>query len=123
MSNYLLSEYDEPKDDEMPDEESPEEEPEDEDSNDPESKLNERQKMMYEQYEELVEMHGMFDQTAKANGAHYAPASKNPFIKEGLVCSNCVYFKGGQACEIVAGKIEPNAICKLWIIPEDLIAK
>ena len=121
MNNYWLSEYQEPQDEEMPDEESPEEEPEDEDSQDPESKLNERQKMMYEQYEALVEMHGMFDQTSKANGSHYAPAAKNPFIKEGLVCSNCVYFKGGQGCEIVAGKIEANAICKLWIIPEDLL--
>jgi hypothetical protein len=124
MKNYWLSEYASPDDEEMPEEE-PSEEPEDEeeDQDDPESKLNPRQKMMYEQYESCVEMHGKFDQTAKGNGAHYAPAKANPFIKEGLVCSNCVYFMGGQACEIVAGKIEPNAICKLWIIPEELIQK
>ena len=93
------------------------------DMDDPEERLNDRQKMMYEQYEECVEEYGKFDQTAGANGAHYAPAAKNPFIKEGLICSNCVFFKGGQGCEIVAGKIEPNAICKLWIIPGDLIKK
>lgn len=124
--NYWLSEYTgEPDDEEMPEDESPEEEPEDEeeDPDDPESKLNPRQKMMYEHYEHVVEMFGKFDQTAKGNGAHYAPAAKNPFIKEGLICSNCVYFMGGQGCEIVAGKIEPNAICKLWIIPEELISK
>jgi hypothetical protein len=108
MKNYWLSEYNSPDDEEVPEEE-------------PEEKLNDRQKMMYEQYEECVEMHGKFDQTALGNGAHYAPAAKNPFIKEGLICSNCVFFKGGQGCEIVAGKIEPNAICKLWIIPDDLI--
>lgn len=110
----------------MPEDEAPEEEPEDEeeeDPDDPESKLNPRQKMMYEHYEDVVEMFGKFDQTAKGNGAHYAPAAKNPFIKEGLICSNCVYFMGGQGCEIVAGKIEPNAICKLWIIPQELIKK
>ena len=124
MRNYWLSEYESPDDEEMPEEETPEEpEDEEEDPDDPEEKLNPRQKMMYDQYEECVEMHGKFDQTAKANGAHYAPANKNPFIKEGLVCSNCVFFKGGQACEIVAGKIEPNAICKLWIIPDNLISK
>jgi hypothetical protein len=122
MQNYWLSEYDAPDDEEMPDKEMPEEEPEDEeDPDDPEEKLNPRQKMMYEQYEQCVEMHGKFDQTAKGNGAHYAPAAKNPFIKEGLVCSNCVFFMGGQGCEIVAGKIEANAICKLWIIPNELL--
>lgn len=124
MNNYWLSEYKISNEEETPDEESPEENPQDqEDPDDPESKLNDRQRMMYEHYESCVEMHGRFDQTAKANGAHYAPASKNPFIREGLICSNCVFFKGGQGCEIVAGKIEPNAICKLWIIPEELIKK
>jgi hypothetical protein len=124
MRNYWLSEFKSSDDEEMPEEETPEEEPEDEeDPDDPESKLNPRQKMMYEQYESCVEEHGKFDQTAKGNGAHYAPASKNPFIKEGLICSNCVFFMGGQGCEIVAGKIEPNAICKLWIIPSELIKK
>jgi hypothetical protein len=119
VNNYWLSEYDSPDDEEMPEDEMPEEEPEDMD--DPEEKLNPRQKLMYDQYEQAVEMFGKFDQTSKANGAHYAPAKANPFIKQGMICSNCVFFMGGQGCEIVAGKIEPNAVCKLWIIPEDLI--
>ncbi len=67
------------------------------------------------------EEYGIFDQSSKANGAHYAPAAKNPFIGEGMVCGNCVFFIGGGKCEIVSGNIEPNAICKLWIIPEQLI--
>lgn len=117
VNNYWLSEYTSPDDEEMP-----EEEPENStDPDDPEEKLNPRQKLMYDQYEHLVEMFGKFDQTSKANGAHYAPAKANPFIKQGMICSNCVFFMGGQGCEIVAGKIEPNAVCKLWIIPEDLI--
>lgn len=122
VNNYWLSEYNSPDDEEMPEEEMPEEEPEDEeDPDDPEEKLNPRQKMMYDMYESIVEANGKFDQTSKANGAHYAPAKANPFIKQGMICSNCVFFMGGQGCEIVAGKIEANAICKLWIIPEDLI--
>jgi hypothetical protein len=120
MNNYWLSEYNSPDDEEMPEEE-PEDKEEPEDMDDPEEKLNPRQKLMYDQYEQLVEMFGKFDQTSKANGAHYAPAKANPFIKQGMICSNCVFFMGGQGCEIVAGKIEPNAVCKLWIIPEELI--
>ena len=124
MRNYWLSEYASSDDENMPEEpEMDDSEDEEEDMDDPKSKLNARQKMMYEQYEATVEMHGMFDQTALGNGAHYAPAAKNPFIKEGLVCSNCVFFKGGQGCEIVAGKIEANAVCKLWIIPNELLKK
>jgi hypothetical protein len=125
MQNYWLSEYSSyDNDDNMPDdEESPEQDDHEENPDDPKYKLNDRQKMMYEQYEECVSMHGLFDKTDLGNGAHYAPASKNPFIKEGLICSNCVFFRGGQGCEIVAGKIEPNAICKLWIIPDNLLKR
>jgi hypothetical protein len=118
MNNYWLSEYSSPDDEEIPEEEMPEDST---DPDDPEEKLNPRQRMMYDHYEHLVEMFGKFDQTSKANGAHYAPAKANPFIQQGMICSNCVFFMGGQGCGIVAGKIEPNAVCKLWIIPEELI--
>ena len=118
MNNYWLSEYSSPDDEEIPEEEMPEDST---DPDDPEEKLNPRQKLMYNHYEHIVEMFGKFDQTSKANGAHYAPAKANPFIQQGMICSNCVFFMGGQGCGIVAGKIEPNAVCKLWIIPEELI--
>lgn len=91
--------------------------------NEPKSNLTERQNMMYENYESVVEMHGMFDQSAKANGAHYAPGQLNPFKAEGMICGNCVFFVGGGACELVSGRIDPNGICKLWIIPQELIKK
>lgn len=125
MRNYWLSEYESPDDEEMPEEPEMDdsEDEEEDDADDPKSRLNPRQKMLYDYYEEVVGQFGKFDQTALGNGAHYAPAKLNPFIKEGLICSNCVYFKGGQGCEIVAGNIEPNAICKLWIIPNELLKK
>lgn len=106
-----------------PDDDEEEEEEMPEDDEGPKSKLNDRQKMMYEHYEHVVEEYGRFDQSAKANGAHYAPASLNPFKDKGMMCGNCVYFIGGGKCEIVSGKIEPMAICKLWIIPQELIKK
>lgn len=97
------------------------------DSEDPEDMprkdLTERQQMMYENYESVVEMHGMFDQSSKASGAHYAPGQLNPFKNEGLICGNCVFFVGGGSCELVSGQIDPNGICKLWIIPQKLIKK
>jgi hypothetical protein len=97
--------------------------PEDDAEDSQDDRLNDRQNMMYENYESVVEMHGMFDQSSKANGAHYAPGQLNPFKNEGLICGNCVFFIGGGKCELVSGKIEPNGICKLWIIPQELIKK
>ena len=84
--------------------------------------LNERQKEQAEGYAELAVKFGMFDQTTGANGAHYAPADKNPFVAEGLACKNCVFFdEMNNQCQIVSGDIEPDAVCKLWVIPEQTL--
>lgn len=106
----------------MDDEEEDEEEDEDEMEDNEHPNLNNRQKAQYKYYEDLVEEYGIFDQSIGANGAHYAPAEKNPFKEEGMICANCVFYEGGGGCEIVSGQIEPNAICKLWIIPENLLS-
>lgn len=90
-----------------------------EETNPAEEALNDRQRAQYEAVEAIVELYGQYDQTSKANGAHYAVPS--PFAAEGLICANCVFYEGGQVCEVVAGQIDPNAICKMWIIPENLI--
>jgi len=81
--------------------------------------LNERQVEMVEYYVEIVGEFGKFDQSSMADGAHYA--EENPFVAEGLKCSNCVFYEGGQGCHIVEGKIAPDAICKLWVIDQTLI--
>ena len=85
----------------------------------PESALTPRQKALYESLESVAETFGLFDQSTGPDGAHYVAAS--PFASEGMVCSNCVFFVGGRGCEIVQGDIDPGAICKLWVIPGELI--
>jgi hypothetical protein len=83
--------------------------------------LNPRQFTMYDLFETMAEEFGMWDQGSGADGAHYM--EENPFAAEGMKCSNCVFFEGGKKCEIVSGNIEPEAICKLWIIREELLAE
>ena len=83
--------------------------------------LNPRQFTMYDLFETMAEEFGMWDQGNGANGAHYM--EENPFASEGMKCSNCVFFEGGKKCEIVSGSIEPEAICKLWIIREELLGE
>lgn len=85
-----------------------------------EENLQPVQMLQYEMLETIAEDYGMFDQGIGANGSHYVPSS--PFKSEGLVCSNCVFFEGGKACEIVSGEIEPDGICKFWIISESLLS-
>lgn len=83
--------------------------------------LNDRQRLQVEEYKQIVDTFGQFDQSSGANGAHYAPADANPFKEQGLMCSSCVFFEGGNGCELVAGDIQPEAVCKLWVIPDNLI--
>lgn len=82
--------------------------------------LNQRQQDMYEMYEAIAQRYGKFSQGADADGAHYM--EENPFSSEGINCANCVFYEGGKGCEIVNGEIEPEAICKLWIIKSELLA-
>jgi hypothetical protein len=79
--------------------------------------LNERQIVMYDMYESIVEEYGLFDQGIGANGAHYGGGELNPFKAEGIMCGSCVFYMEGK-CEIVQGNIEAEGVCKLWIIPE-----
>ena len=82
--------------------------------------LSERQLVMYENYEAIVDMYGVFDKGIGANGAHYIEAECNPFAGQGMACGNCVFYLA-NACEIVEGNIEPGALCKLWVIPDSAL--
>ncbi len=79
------------------------------------------QNHLYEVLEETVDVFGQFDQGIGAQGAHYVGPDTNPFAAEGMVCSNCAFYEGPRACEIVSGDIDPGGVCKFWIIPESLL--
>ena len=72
--------------------------------------------MVYEALEEIAEEVGQFAQAA----AHYMPVS--PFGGQGMACSNCAFYEGPSACEIVEGEIAPGALCKFWVIPSSKLA-
>ena len=67
-------------------------------------------------HESIVENYGEWSQSA-VDGSHYM--AKSPFTGGGIVCANCIFYQGGGACEIVSGAINPNGVCKFWIIPEE----
>jgi HK97 family phage prohead protease len=93
--------------------------------------VNDRQQSQIEDLLSLAEEYGPFDPSTGANGAHYAPADANPFVGEGLICANCELYQPISEtegrCAIVegpldSGHVEPNAVCKLWVIPESKLA-
>jgi hypothetical protein len=82
--------------------------------------LSDRQKEMAENNAEIVLQFGMFKQDSSPDGAHYFDGSKNPFGKEGIKCNNCIFFnEAANQCIIVEGSIDPEGLCKLWVIPQD----
>ena len=83
--------------------------------------LNGRQEAMVKNSEAIVEAFGKWNQSSMADGAHYFPADKNPFVEEGVYCGNCVFYEGGQRCHLVDGQVEAMGLCKLWVIEETLI--
>jgi hypothetical protein len=81
--------------------------------------LSPRQREMVDELEGIEETFGPFDQSSGPDGAHYSAAS--PFAATGLLCQNCVFYRGPRGCGLVSGDIDPNGICKLWVIPGSLI--
>jgi hypothetical protein len=123
-ANDDMEENEELEDEKSEDEMNGEMEEESEDEmEDVELTLKPRQQAQYEMYEYIAEKYGKWNQTSGANGAHYASGEANPFKAQGMVCANCIFYEGGRGCEIVSGTIEPEAICKLWIIDESLITE
>lgn len=93
----------------------------DEEPGEDSSRFNGRQIQQQVAYQRMVELFGHFDQSAGPDGAHYMAA--NPFKKDGIACANCAFYEGPRGCEIVEGDIDPDAICKLWVIPADLMTE
>jgi hypothetical protein len=78
-----------------------------------------RQQLFYETFEEIADLLGKWDQGIGADGAHYV--AESPFAEDGMVCANCWFYEGALACEIVDGEIAPGGVCKLWLIPVELL--
>jgi len=76
--------------------------------------------LQHDNDEDVVDLFGKYSQDTSADGVHYMRESA--FADEGLVCSSCAFYQGGQACHIVEGDISPVGLCKRWIIPQTLIA-
>ena len=82
------------------------------------SQLSNRQFDQASQYLNIVDDFGQWNQGPQSEGAHYFGSEDNPFIDEGMICGNCVFYQPDNRCRIVKGFIDYEGLCKLWIIPD-----
>jgi hypothetical protein len=75
---------------------------------------------LYEAIEQIAVENGPWPQEGP-DGAHYM--TENPFAERGMKCQNCIFWNEGGSCDVVDGQIDPNAVCKLWVIPEERLAQ
>lgn len=80
--------------------------------------MSARQRTLYEALAYITEQYGLYNGGIGADGAHYVEASANPFLEEGLACQSCAFYRGGGGCEILDQQVQPEAVCRFWIVPD-----
>jgi len=84
--------------------------------------LSDRQKALSRALYRIAREEGPWKRDMRSEGAHYIEGQHNPFKKEGIRCDVCVFYDD-RRCDIVKGSIEPDAMCKLWVIPQRELGK
>ena len=85
--------------------------------------LSERQIAEAGTLRKIAQDFGKYAQDDSADGAWYAKPADNKGAARGVECSNCTFYDGQRACEIVTGDVDPGGMCKLWIVPSDLVTE
>jgi hypothetical protein len=70
---------------------------------------------------EIAEKHGKFNEDSTGIWAGYKPADQNEYKGIGVKCSNCVLYRGGSECAIIALPVEPEAKCRFAVIPDGVV--
>lgn len=86
--------------------------------------FNARQNLMIRANLLIAQKLGPWDKGVGAEGAHYMSPAQNSFQSAGMACRNCAFWNSAAgSCGIVAGKIESEGLCKLWVIDEARMGK
>lgn len=70
---------------------------------------------------EIAETYGKFNEDGTGIYAGYTPASENPVANIGVMCANCVLYRGGDNCAIVSMPVEPAGKCRFAVIPDGVV--
>lgn len=67
---------------------------------------------------EIADKYGKFDEDSTGIWADYHEAKDNPYAEMGVKCGNCVLYRGGQECAIIAFAVEPEGYCRFAVLPD-----
>jgi hypothetical protein len=77
-----------------------------------------RQRALADKLHGIAETFGPWDAGVGANGAHYMGPADNPWADDGLACARCAFYRGGGGCQIVGQQVDPEGLCRFWIVPD-----
>jgi HK97 family phage prohead protease len=77
-----------------------------------------RQRALADKLDKIADTFGPWDGGIGANGAHYIPPAENPWTDDGLACARCAFYRGGGGCKIVGQQVDPDGLCRFWIVPD-----
>ncbi len=70
---------------------------------------------------EVVAKHGKFNEDQIGVWAGYTPAAENEVALIGVNCANCVFYQGGDQCQIISLPVEPMGKCRFAVLPEGAV--
>lgn len=85
------------------------------------SELSPHQQAQYESQLETAQEQGKWSKDLAE--AHYVEPSGNGFKTKGVNCQNCLHFRNPNLCEVVAGRVDRDGMCKLWVIPASTLGR
>jgi len=71
---------------------------------------------------EVVAKHGKFNEDETGVWAGYTPPEENVVANIGVVCANCVFYQGGDQCQIIALPVEPLGKCRFAVLPDGIVS-
>lgn len=70
---------------------------------------------------EIAETYGKFNEDGTGIYAGYVPPAENEVANIGVMCANCVLYRGGDDCAIVSMPVEPAGKCRFAVIPDGVV--
>ena len=70
---------------------------------------------------EIADKYGKFDEDNTGIWADYHEGKDNPYAEMGVKCGNCVLYRGGQECAVVAFAVEPEGYCRFAVLPDGTV--
>jgi len=69
----------------------------------------------------IADKYGKFNEDQTGIWADYHEPEDNPYAEMGVKCGNCVLYRGGQECAVIAYAVHPDGYCRFAVLPEGVV--